>query len=312
MSTIAVLDVGGTAIKTGAVTLAGGSAAGSDRVIGGVVEGVVGGVVEGVVEGSVVPTRATGTADVILTQLAVATEASLMLAGPDSIGLAIAFPGPFDLRAGAAMIEGLGKFEAIRALALAPEIRARTSIGSRSIQFVRDNEAAGVGEAVAGAGRGFDRCLTVTLGTGLGTCLTDHGNPVATVGDLSIERLALRPTPWGRADDVLSARGLAVRLGVEPDGLRVAVADPARTAAVAEHGHRLGTFLAVVVAELDADVVIVGGGIAAAFERFGSALQEAVGTTPCVPAALGPRGPLLGAALLALPELAPDSPLRLR
>jgi glucokinase len=308
MVIVAVLDVGGTAIKTGAVTVDSESESSVDRLVDRAVDRVV----DRVVEGAVVPTRATGTADVILVQLARAADASLTLAGPYAVGLAIAFPGPFDLVAGAAMIEGLGKFDAIRGLALAPEIRKRTSIGARPIEFVRDNEAAGVGEAVAGAGRGFDRCLTVTLGTGLGSCLTDHGRPVATVGDLSIEFLALRSTPWGRADDVLSARGLAVRLGVQPDGLRTALDDPGQAAAVADHGHRLGTFLAPVVAELDVDVVIVGGGIAAAFARFGPALQQSLGTTPCVPAALGPRGPLLGAALLAFPGRTPDSPLRLR
>ncbi len=86
-----------------------------------------------------------------------------------------------------------------------------------------------MGEAVFGAGRDGGRVLTVTLGTGLASCLTDGGVVIETVGDLEIEKLAQRSTPDGRADDVLSARGLADRLGVATADLR-AVIDEDRAA----------------------------------------------------------------------------------
>jgi glucokinase len=277
---IAVLDVGGTSIKTG------------------VVRGI------DVQHGRSLPTLATADAETIVARLAEAADVALGLADSGgtlggALGLAVAFPGPFDLEAGAARIRGLHKFDAIHGLALAPELRARTMIGDRPIVFVRDNEAAGVGEAVAGAGRGHARVLTITLGTGVGACLTEHGVPIETVGPLIVERLARRDTPWGRADDVLSARGLADRLGVDVTALRDAVANPASAAAVSEHGHRLGTFLAPVVDEVGAHAVVIGGGLADAFDRFGAPLRSALGPTPCTPAELGARGPLLGAARLA-------------
>jgi glucokinase len=152
-----------------------------------------------------------------------------------------------------------------------------------------------------GAGRGVGRVLTVTLGTGVGTCLTDHGVPVSALRDLSIKRLALRETPWGRADDVLSARGLATRLGVATTDLRAVVDKGEVTEIVADHGRRIGTFLSPVVDELGVDMIVIGGGLAAAFDMFSVALQQALGPTPCLAASLGADGPLLGAALLAFP-----------
>ena len=51
--------------------------------------------------------------------------------------------------------------------------------------------------------------------------------------------------------------------------------------------------------EFDAHVVVIGGGFSGSFDRFGPALQSAIGAVPVRPASLGPAGPLLGAAQLA-------------
>jgi len=277
-SPIAVLDVGGTSIK------------------GGVVDG------QEVHHTPPIPTLANSSTETIQAQLAQAANDVLELAGPENVGLAIGFPGPFDLSAGAALIHGLHKFDAIYGLDLRPGLRSRTTLGDLPVRFVRDNEAAGVGEAVEGAGRGVGRVLTITLGTGVGACLTDLGIPVADVGDLSIERLARRSTEWGKADDVLSARGLAQRLGVATTELRALVDQGEVDDTVEEHGRRVGKFLSPVVEELDVDMIVIGGGLAAAFDIFGTALKQALGDTPCSPAALGSDGPLVGAALIAFPN----------
>lgn len=274
---IAVLDVGGTSIKGGAVR-------------GHEVEHT-----------RSVPTLANSSAEVVFTQLAEATDLALELAGPGTAGLAIGFPGPFDRAAGAALMHGLHKFDSIYSIELRPELRTRTNVGELPIKFVHDNEAAGVGEAVVGAGRGVDRVLTITLGTGVGACLTDLGVPIAAVGDLAVKRLSLRETQWGRADDVLSARGLATRIGVATTDLHAIVDQGEVTEAVEDHGRRIGTFLSPIVDELNLDLIVIGGGLAAAFDIFGPALKQALGPTPCVRAALGSEGPLIGAAILAFP-----------
>jgi glucokinase len=176
-------------------------------------------------------------------------------------------------------------------------LRDRTTIGDRPIRFARDAESAGTGEALTGAGRNVDRVMTNTLGTGVGTCVTEHAWPVEFIGDFGVEHLAMRDTPWGRADDVLSARGLAERLGVPMADLRAAVDDPLNTEVVYDHGHRVGEFLAPVVAEFDVQLVVIGGGLSAAFDRFGPAIQSHL-DVPVRPIALGAAGPILGAVHL--------------
>lgn len=278
---IAVLDVGGTSIKTGVVQFA--DRADDDP---------------RVTVGTVLPTLANESADVILNRLAECADAALDLAGRDVSGLAIAICGPFDLDAGESRMRGVHKFESIYGIDLRAALRERSTVAGLPVRFARDAESAGTGEALDGAGRDVDRVLTMTIGTGLGTCLTDHALPIEFVSGFGVEHLAMRETPWGRADDVLSARGLATRLGVETTELPVAVDDTSNEDVISDHGHRLGEFLAPVVDEFDAHLVVIGGGLSAAFDRFGPALQSAIGATPVRAALLGPAGPLLGAAHL--------------
>ncbi len=278
--TIAVLDVGGTSIKTGAVWF-------DDT--------------DPRIEiGPALPANSNETTDVVLDSLAAGVAAALDVAESPVSGLAIGICGPFDIDAGISRMQGVHKFDEIYGIDLSVALRERVPAAAGvPIRFARDAESAGTGEALTGAGAGVERVLTITVGTGLGTCLTDHASPVEFIDGFGVEHLAMRDTPWGgRADDVLSAHGLAERLGVAMDDLRSAVDDPANAAVVSDHGARLGTFLAPVVVEFDADVVVIGGGFSAAFDRFGPALQSAIGRFPVRPASLGTAGPLLGAAHL--------------
>lgn len=275
--TVAALDVGGTSIKSGVVR--GNTSEEPEIEIG-----------------PALPTLAQSDAETILARLAEMAEHALAL-DAGAIGLAIAICGPFDLDAGESRMRGVAKFEDIYGIDLRAMLRERTSIGDRPIRFARDAESAGTGEALTGAGRGVDRVMTNTLGTGVGTCVTEHAWPVEFIGGFGVEHLAMRDTPWGRADDVLSARGLAERLGVPMADLRAAVDDPLNTEVVFDHGHRVGEFLAPVVAEFDVQLVVIGGGLSAAFDRFGPAIQSHL-DVPVRPIALGAAGPILGAVHL--------------
>ncbi len=276
---VAALDVGGTSIKSGIVR-------GNTHT-------------EPIVEfGPALPTLAQSDAETILARLAEMTDHALAL-DRGSSGLAIAICGPFDLVAGESRMRGVAKFEDIYGIDLRAVLRERTTIGDRPIRFTRDAESAGTGEALAGAGKGVGRVLTITLGTGMGTCVTDHAWPVEFIDGFGIEHLGMRATPWnGRSDDVLSARGLAARLEVPTAELRAAVDDPINTEVVFDHGHRIGEFLAPVIAEFDVQLLVIGGGLSAAFDRFGPAIQSHL-DVPVRPIALGAAGPLLGAVHLA-------------
>jgi len=267
---VAALDVGGTSIKSGVVR-------------DGDVELLPG-----------VPSRSAADRDTVIDQLVTASAAAVDAAGDDLVGLAMAVPRPFDLERGIPLLRGLHKFESVYGVELRPILRRRAPVGDHPIHFAGDAEAAGVGEARFGAGAHLQRVLTITLGTGIGACLTDGGEVVTAVGDAVVEDLHERTTPAGRADDVFSVRGLAGALGIEPAELRTAAGDPAHRAELESFGRRLGTFLAPVLVELDAEAVVVGGGLASLFDLFGPAMA-----VPARRAALGTRGPLLGVAALA-------------
>jgi len=278
---IAVMDVGGTSIKTGAVRFDDGDDDPRIEV------------------GPGLPTNSNEAADIVLDSLAAGVDTALDVAGRDVSGLAIAICGPFDIDTGISQMHGVHKFEDLFGIDLRAALRERSTVSGLPIRFARDAESAGTGEALAGAGAGVERVLTITVGTGLGSCLTDHARPVEFIDGYGVEHLAMRDTPWGgRADDVLSAHGLAERLGVDMADLRAAVEDPANADVVNDHGTRLGTFLSPVITEFDAHVVVIGGGFSGSFDRFGPALQSAIGAVPVRPASLGPAGPLLGAVQL--------------
>lgn len=262
----AALDVGGTSIKSGVVRGAG-------------VELL-----------ATIPSHSGDVAEKVIDQLVAATAA----AGPALSDLAIAVPRPFDFERGVPLLRGLHKFDSIYGVEMRPILRGQTGIGERPITFVSDAEAAAVGEARFGAGRGVDRVLTITLGTGMGAGLTDRGAVVTAIGDAVVENLHDRAVDGERADDAFSARGLARHFAVDEGDLRAAVDDPANAEPLRDFGRHLGAFLARIMREFDAHAVVIGGGLAGAFHRFGPAME-----IPAVPASLGARGPLLGAASLA-------------
>lgn len=281
--TFAVLDVGGTSIKIGTVR---GADAFVDRSI---------------------PARATSDRGTVIERLRLAAERSIECAADVSddgvAGLAISFPGPFDIAGGRPLLVSPGKFHAIHGVDLRVELRSAADL---PIEFARDSEAVGAGEARYGSGAGRTRVLTVALGTGFGSCLTVEGQPVPEVGGLRIESLFEHVTPHGRVDDVLSATGLARSLGVDTPDLGRLLDDPAgRTSAreeLIEFGHRLGSFLAT-LRSLEADVIVINGGLAGSFDLFAESAAAHL-DVPIEASRLGSAAALLGTRCLAFPDTA--------
>lgn len=278
----AVLDVGGTSIKVGAVL---GTA---------------------VATRPSVPARARADAATVLGQLRLAADSARECAvelgegRPD--GLVIAFPGPFDFEHDRAMIRGHGKFDAIYGIDL--RVQLSSVMASRvdpiaDLVFVRDSEAVAVGEARFGAGHGARRVLTCALGTGFGSCLTVDGRPLDAVGSQVIESLHQLDTPDGRADDVLSATGLARLLDVAPEDLAGALGAEQIAPETTEFARRLGRFLAALPFAVDR--IVIAGGLAGSFDRLAPGLTAEIDTS-IVAARLGATGALLGAAELAFPS----------
>ncbi len=218
---------------------------------------------------------------------------------------------------------------------LGPEVAAATGL-----PVVVDNDAnlAALAEARLGVATGYRMVLLVALGTGIGGGLVvegavergrgflgeighmamDPSGPVCACGRRGCWEALVSGTSLGRAAreavraDPAGAVARAAA-GGPPRGEHLSAAaregDPAARAALAEAGAWLGRGLANLVAVLDPDVIVLGGGAAAAGEALlgpaRSALAAAVGAagyraaTPVVAARFGSRAGLVGAALAA-------------
>lgn len=95
---------------------------------------------------------------------------------PLASGLAVALPGPFDFATGVAWYRNQGKFDQLYGYNLGESLGAE--LGLDRLMFMNDAEAFAVGEWTAGEVRGVDRCVGVTIGTGIGTAFLADGRVV--------------------------------------------------------------------------------------------------------------------------------------
>jgi glucokinase len=229
-----------------------------------------------------------GTREELLGAIRAAARA---LAGLGRVGVAI--PGPFDYERGVCTIRGVGKLESLYGVDLRHELAAELALEGSAIGFLNDGEAFLLGEAVAGAARGHERAIGLTLGTGLGSAflaggeLVRDGVHVPPGGELHVVPFRGRPV-----EDFISGRGIAVRIGDGATAAEIAAradaGDAHAAAALAGFGADLAEFLAPWLASFTPTCVVVGGQVARAWPHFSAAL----------PASAAPAGRLEEAALI--------------
>jgi glucokinase len=212
-----------------------------------------------------------------------------------------------------------------------------------------DNDAnvAAYAEHRFGAARGATNAIMLTIGTGIGGGLILDGEPYrgstgagAELGHVVIDQAGppcqgncpnrgcvealASGTALAREGRIAaehhpdSALGRALAAGETVDGKLVTEAaiggDGIAVEVLATIGRRLGVALSSLANIFEPDVIVVGGGVAAAGDLL---LEPARGElraralppmrgTPVVPAALGPEAGMVGAAEMALEELAAE------
>lgn len=196
------------------------------------------------------------------------------------------------------------------------------------VPVVLDNDAncAARAELDAGALRGVDFALLITVGTGIGGAVVVDGHVVRGANGMAGEFGHVQVVPDGLPcecglrgcwEQYCSGRALErvtrVALGSHLDGPEVAAlaraGDPVALEAFATVGTWLGVGAAGLVSALDPERVVIGGGVSAvgdlllepARRALGGALQ---GTShrdlpTLVPTRFGPEAGAVGAALLA-------------
>jgi glucokinase len=217
------------------------------------------------------------------------------------------------------------------------------------VPVVIDNDAtaAAIGEHAFGAGVGAREMLMLTLGTGVGGGIICRGRPYrgfsGAAGELGhiiidvngpkcpagcpsygcLEAYVAGPAMTAAAGAAAvahpaSALGRALAAGEQVDGRLLTrlgrEGDAGAVAVLARIGEYLGAGLVTLVNTFNPEVVVIGGGAAAAGELLlgpARGVLQARGSRPArdqvrvVPAELGPDAGFIGAAALALIELFP-------
>lgn len=214
------------------------------------------------------------TAGKILAQL---TQAADQL--PLANGLAVALPGPVDYEAGIAWYRGVGKFDALYGHDLGKSLRELLKLDR--VMFVNDAEAFTIGEWSAGPLKGHDRCVGVTIGTGIGTGFLADGRVVRSGDTVPPGGELYRTDVDGHPlEDWISARAIlrayAERVGAE-EGIGVReVADRARSGDTAAKEVLVAAFEVLANAlvpwleRFGATRVVLGGAISGAFDLVSS------------------------------------------
>lgn len=280
---VIALDVGGSSVKSALV-------AADQQIVGDVCVDVI---------------QSGATANEILNTLATIIGSHLEKVN-NARGVAFAFPGPFDYGQGICLIQNQAKYDALYGLNVGARLKKILRIPTLEMKYRNDAEAAILGEALYGAGRQYSRVLGLTLGTGLGSAYIAEG-VLITEGAGVPPNGWLYSFPYGnqRADDVFSTRGLLRRLrerGVYATDIAFAIQlaeedSAALSESFASFGADLGEFLEPFISDFRADVLLITGGIAEAWDRFVPTLIESL-SVPVVRGVLGNHAALLGAAAL--------------
>ncbi|MEP6727516.1 MAG: ROK family protein, partial [Bacteroidota bacterium] len=216
---------------------------------------------------------------------------------PSKIG--IAMPGPFDYVNGISYIRGQNKYDALYGLNVKEQLAEKLEIAHGNITIFNDAACFLQGEVFGGAGKGFNRIIGLSLGTGLGSAWSIDGE----TEDADLWGSAYRE---GIAEDYFSTRWFLKRYkevsGNDVSNVKELVGTAKEDGLVKkvfdEFGTNLAGFLIPYINAEQLQLVILGGNISLAFDFFSAALKaglEQAGV--CIetrPAALGEDAALLG------------------
>jgi glucokinase len=241
----------------------------------------------------------------------------------DVAALGVAVPGIVDESRGIAVLSAnLGW----RDLPFADELQRMVDL---PVAFGHDVRAGGLAEAKQGSARGYGNVVFVPIGTGIAAALLFDGQPYASggwAGELGhVDVGHGQPCPCGQNGclEALSSAAAIIRRYRELRGTsRTGAKDAADVANLATDGDEtarrvwdeaidgLAHGLSATVALLAPEVIVIGGGLAAAGDQLFQPLQQRLAERltlhrppPLVPAALGDQAGCIGAGHLAFDRL---------
>jgi glucokinase len=200
-------------------------------------------------------------------------------------GIGFAMPGPFEYDKGIARFtHDVAKYEKLNGINVASKIKELLDLPDDSeARFMNDASSFGVGEAWVGKASTAKRSVSITLGTGFGSAFIDNGVPVVERDDVpKMGCLWHLPFINGIADDYFSTRWFIRRYsektGHNADGVKEIadkfLLDTHDKDVFVEFGLNLGNFLSPWLKKFNADVLVIGGNVSAAFNLFGPFMER--------------------------------------
>jgi glucokinase len=227
---------------------------------------------------------------------------------PPIAGIAMSVPGPFDYQCGICWIRGLAKHEQLYGVDFRAEMSGRLpGVAPSSVRFINDAAAALLGEIQAGAARGRQRVIGLTLGTGVGSAFSVDGRIVTRGPGVPPEGYVYN-LPWKgtTVEEALSSRAIrrmyAERTGEVLDVREIAersAASPAAAAVMRQFGRTLGEILFPLVQGFRPEVVVLGGAVSRSASLFLPAASEVLCATGVAlrPSELPEKAGIIGAAV---------------
>ncbi len=226
---------------------------------------------------------------------------SLLNADLKDLKIGIAVPGQFDYHNGISYIKGNKKYDSLYGVNVKNKLAQKLEISSENIRMVNDASAFLHGELLVGSVNASNKVIALTLGTGLGTSVCDHG----IVRDAELWNSFFLE---GRAENYISTRWLLGRY-FELTGLNIMSVKSlnkihGESATVKsifkEFAYNLGLLLKQFVEEEHPEMIIMGGDITIASSRFlphvQRFLQQNKINTPITISSLGNHAEIFGAA----------------
>jgi glucokinase len=264
-------------------------------------------------------------AEAVVAAIATAARAVMAAGGsPEGLQLGLCAPGPLDAQKGLALAT-----PTIRGFTNFPLRDRVTEAVGLPVTIENDGPCAALGEWTCGAGQGVSDFVYVTISTGIGGGVVAGGRLLrgrlglaGHIGHIPIRAeggaicFCGQPGCWEAeaSGSALQARALAKGFASLKDAFARAEADEAAALAFAEHAaDDIALGLAAVIHVLSPERVVIGGGVANAFDLLEPMIRTRVDArvlppfrgVPIMRSVLGDDQGLIGAAQLVLrPELA--------
>ena len=201
--------------------------------------------------------------------IAVINNTLALLKQQNNINIGIAMPGPFDYEKGICLIKDQKKYRSLYGINVKNMLAEKLNVSNSQVNFFNDACSFLNGEIMGGAVKNKKSAIGITLGTGLGSAVYEHGLCTdAALWDF--------PFKDGIVEDYISTRWFTTEFyncyGINVSGVKEMVnlikEDKSKEKIFEDFGKNLAKFLKDISVKAQCNTIVLGGNIAKASGYF--------------------------------------------